>query len=549
MLRGTFQSSKIIRPRWASSKTNSFYMFSTAPRPDTSTPANSSHIDFSNVSKSFGSKSNTELIRSYVVFKSCQVPFLVKNAESLLRKCYKYLGESITSSLLNQTFFGHFCAGENAEDIRPCVKRLENSGVGSILDYAAEADVEEEPVSKASPVPGSTSPTKGPMVQGRTYEYETEEVCDKHTAIFENAIRAVKSVSPTGFAAIKITALGDPKLLERMSIAITELRNLFLRFDEEKTGKITKEQFATAYDKFFVDNNDEFGKQNLFDRIDSDHDGSIDYVEWTNSLVIEDLHKLTSHCRVQGAVANATLTVEERDMVKRMRARLYKLGALAEELGVRVMIDAEHSYFQPALDNLTVDLQKRHNKKYPAVFATYQLYLKDSQRRLFTDLERARKGKYIFATKVVRGAYMVMERQRAAQLGYEDIIYQDIAGTHNNYNDTVSELLHRMANGHHIELMLATHNQQSIEKAVETMKKLNLSPEKGVYFGQLLGMSDHLTFGLGTSGYKAYKYVPYGRVREVMPYLIRRAQENSGMLGGAAHEIKLVKGELSRRIF
>jgi proline dehydrogenase len=485
-----------------------------------------------------------DLIRSYVVFKSCRIPVLVKYSEPILRACYRYLGETITSALLKLTFFGHFCAGVDAEDIRPTVTKLERSGVGSILDYAAEADVEEQPVKSAEAT--NASPTKGPMVQGRTYEFETEEVCDQHAAIFESCIRAVKAVSPTGFAAIKITALGDPKLLERMSTAITELHNLFTKFDVEKKGKVTREQFASAYDKFFVGGED---VQSVFDRMDSDRDGDIDYVEWTNSLVVEDLHQLTSHCRVQAALAKATLTLEEREMVKRMRARVDRLASLAEELGVRVMIDAEHSYFQPAIDNITVDLQKRHNKKYPAVFGTYQLYLRDSQRRLFTDLDRARKGNYKFALKIVRGAYMVMERQRAQQLVYEDIIHHDIEATHRNYNEVVKELLGRISDGQDIEVMLATHNQESIERAVSIMQSTGISPNKGVYFGQLLGMSDHLTFALGKSGYKAYKYVPYGRVKEVMPYLIRRAQENSGMLGGAINEIKLVKSELHRRLF
>lgn len=475
------------------------------------------------------------------------MPWLVENAHSLISYSYKIFGDSITNAVLKKTFFGHFCAGENEDDIRPTVKLLEANGIGSILDYAAESDAAEEESPKKTEVQNVDTivVVKGPLVQSRTYDFTTEAACDKYMSIFENCIRSVKAVSPTGFAAIKVTALGDPALLERMSVAIVELHKLFMKFDSDQTGVVTRDQFTVAYNKFFLGGED---VDVIFDSMDTDKDGDVDYIEWTNNIQIEDLYKLTSLCRVSGALAAATLTEVEREMVKRMRGRLYRLASLAQELGVRVFIDAEHSYFQPAIDNLTVDLQKRYNTTYPAVYGTYQMYLKNSRNRLFTDLERARKGNYKFALKVVRGAYMVMERQRAAAAGLPDIIFPTIEDTHANYNEAVKELLHRIAAGQDVEVMLATHNQASIESAVATMAELKLSPDCGVYFGQLLGMSDHLTYGLGKSGFKAYKYVPYGTVKEVMPYLIRRAQENSGMLGGAVNEINLVKRELSRRL-
>lgn len=466
----------------------------------------------------------------------------MKNAESMLKKSYKIFGESITSGVLKLSFFGHFCAGEDPESIRPTIKRLEVSGVGSILDYAAEADVEDQPSSNAS---GGPPQKEQQLVQSRTYDYTTEQMCDKHLAIFESCIRAVKSVSPSGFAAIKCTALGDPRLLERMSTAIVELHNLFEKFDVDKTGRITKDQFMSAYNQFFTDGADARDK---FEHFDIEKDGFVDYIDWTNSLVIEDLHTLTSKCRQSAALAKATLTPEEREMVKRMRGRLDKLASLAQELGVRVMIDAEHSYFQPAIDNMTVDLQKKYNKTYPAVFGTYQMYLRDSKKRLFLDIDRARKGNYMFAAKLVRGAYMVLERARSASLGLPDIIFPELQGTHDNYNSGVDDILHRIAAGEKIELMLASHNQESVERAVSTMARLGIPPNKGVYFGQLLGMSDHLTFALGRSGYQAYKYVPYGRVHEVMPYLVRRAQENSGLLGGASQDLGLIAAEIRRRL-
>jgi proline dehydrogenase len=244
------------------------------------------------------------------------------------------------------------------------------------------------------------------------------------------------------------------------------------------------------------------------------------------------------------------LDANEVKLVKQMRERIYKLAKLAKDLGVRLMIDAEHTYFQPAIDNITVDLAKKYNNDYPVIFSTYQMYLKDSRQRLKTDIERAKKGNYKFAAKLVRGAYMVLERQRAKDLGYEDPINDTLDATHRNYNGAIKEVLQAMVSSNNqIEIMVASHNQQSVELTLQVMNELGLPPSAGVYFGQLLGMSDHLTFSLGNNGYKAYKYVPYGKINEVMPYLIRRAQENSGALSGAKVEIDMINSEIKRRLF
>lgn len=124
-------------------------------------------------------------------------------------------------------------------------------------------------------------------------------MCDLHLETFEKCIHAVKSVSPTGFAAIKCTALGNPKLLERMSTTIVELRKLFLMFDKSNTGYVTREDFAEAYNKFFTGGS----VDSIFDKIDVDHDGTVDYIEWTNGLPIEDLGDLIKLCREKGPLA------------------------------------------------------------------------------------------------------------------------------------------------------------------------------------------------------------------------------------------------------
>lgn len=228
-----------------------------------------------------------------------------------------------------------------------------------------------------------------------------------------------------------------------------------------------------------------------------------------------------------------------------MYQRVEKIADYAAKKQVRLMIDAEQTYFQPAIDHIVLDLQRRYNKEFPTIFNTYQCYLKDCFPRVQNDLVRAHREGYYFAAKIVRGAYLIMERKRAEKMGYEDPIQPTLEDTHKNYHKVLDLVLQ---NNHLANILVASHNQESIEYAIRKMDLRNIDrKDGGVYFGQLLGMADNLTFNLGRNGYKAYKYVPYGPVQEVVPYLIRRAQENSNILGGAQKERKMIGKELARR--
>jgi proline dehydrogenase len=245
-----------------------------------------------------------------------------------------------------------------------------------------------------------------------------------------------------------------------------------------------------------------------------------------------------------GPFADAALSSEEVTLVENMYERIHTVASLAAEKDVRLMIDAEQTYFQPAIDHATLELQHKHNKVFPTIFGTYQCYLKDTPSRVIADLDRARKYGYLFAAKIVRGAYMKIERDRAAAMGYPSPICDTLQDTHDSFHRVMQYIL----DSKNRNLVVASHNQSSIEIALEYMRKNNIDPATGgVYFAQLLGMADHLTFSLGRNGYKAYKYVPYGPVHEVVPYLIRRAQENGDLIGGSAHkEISMAKHEIFR---
>jgi len=207
----------------------------------TTTTTTRGAMDFADPASAHGSKTTTELLRAIVVLRLCRLPFLVRHSDLLLKLSTKVLGRDTTDGLLRRTFFGHFCAGEDGDDARRVVERLGRDNVGPILDYAAEGD--------APPPP---PPTAALFNQpARVYSYASEVECDRHASIFASCIRSARDISPIpgrGFAAIKITALGDPALLERMSCAIVEIRNLFGKFAVSGTGSIGRDEFERCYE-------------------------------------------------------------------------------------------------------------------------------------------------------------------------------------------------------------------------------------------------------------------------------------------------------------
>eukprot|EP00527_Entomoneis_sp_CCMP2396_P007766 CAMPEP_0198144948 /NCGR_PEP_ID=MMETSP1443-20131203/19786_1 /TAXON_ID=186043 /ORGANISM="Entomoneis sp., Strain CCMP2396" /LENGTH=577 /DNA_ID=CAMNT_0043808447 /DNA_START=83 /DNA_END=1816 /DNA_ORIENTATION=- len=505
--------------------------------------------DFNDFKAAYESKSTGELLRALFCFRVSRVRFLVNNAENLLRISRSVFGGTLTDFVLRNTLFGHFCAGEDEVMIRPVLKSLDSVGIGSILDYAAENDGEPESarVQEFDPAPDS-------IRRVREYDYESERQCDKHVETFVKCINDVQSLGfeKDGYAAIKVTALGNPKLLARMSQAIMEAHRLFEQFDIDKDGTVSREDFETAYNLLFFSDG-ETAMKDIFDQFDPNHTGNVDYISWGMTLSPRDLPKIIANCREVGPLALATPTEEEVELIEAMYERSRVLAREAEKCGTRLLIDAEQVRFQPAIDNLVLDLQQRYNSKdrsdYPIIYNTYQCYLKDAKERLNNDVQRAERFDFHFGAKLVRGAYMESERALAETMGYMSPIQDTVEDTHESYNACIDFLLeHSTKSDQKVELMVASHNQRSIELAIEAMNKYGIDRESStICFAQLFGMTDNLSFNLGKHGYRAYKYVPYGKVHEVMPYLLRRARENSSIVGGAARELCMIKSELRRR--
>lgn len=539
-------------------------------------------LDFSNYESAFKHKSTMELVRAYCIFNLCRFRPLVMHGESLLKVSNSVFGATITNGIVRHSFFNHFCGGEDEVGILPVVHRLRTLGVGGILDYAAEADLEADNTNSGvndTVNEDGVNEIAPDAVVARRYEYRDEMLCDVNRDIFIKCVRAVKDATPNGgFAAIKLTALGNPLLLERMSTCLLEIRRLFKRFtkaahvkdEDENNGKkkvkhiygedcdghLSFEAFKKGFVKYFSTSStsDEEIKW-WFHKFAQKGNGFIDSASWISSLHIEHLEMLIANCKNDGPLKSAALTREELKLMQTMKARFHSVVMIAKEMKVRLMVDAEHSYFQPAIDNYVLEAQKEYNKDFPTVFNTYQCYLKDSYDRLCVDLERANREDFVFGAKLVRGAYMVLERQRAETLGYTSPIHNSLEDTHRNYSDCLGVVLQEMkkkGDGKRnagVNVMVASHNQESCEHTLQLMKEYNIDPATGgVYFGQLLGMADHLTFILGQNGYKSFKYIPYGALDEVIPYLLRRAQENSDMMGGVGKEMGFLRQEIKRRI-
>ncbi len=229
----------------------------------------------------------------------------------------------------------------------------------------------------------------------------------------------------------------------------------------------------------------------------------------------------------------------------KIKMRYHAVCKYAYDNDVHILIDAEESWMQEAADNLIEEMMSKYNKEKVIVFGTLQLYRWDRLDYLKNLHQRAKEYGFFVGMKLVRGAYMEKERERAIEKGYKSPICDSKAATDANYNAVVTYILT------HIEDMAifeGTHNEQSSELLMELIDKYKLKKnDDRIWFGQLYGMSDHISYNLSKNGYNVAKYLPYGPVRDVMPYLIRRAEENTSVAGQTNRELELLKKEKQRR--
>lgn len=253
----------------------------------------------------------------------------------------------------------------------------------------------------------------------------------------------------------------------------------------------------------------------------------------------------TSKSGYEGGVHTEVLTREEKDEWERVVVRMEKIMQAAASKNIGVMVDAEETWIQDPVDALTMQMMKKYNCGQAVVYNTIQLYRHDRLQFLKNTFEVSQKEGFIAGVKLVRGAYMEKERKRAEEKGYPSPIQPDKAASDSDYNKAVEFCVDHLDK---LYTIIASHNEYSNLYATQLLLKKGLPlNHPHIHFSQLYGMSDNITFNLAKAGCSVSKYLPFGPIKDVVPYLMRRAQENSSVSGQTGRELGLIKKELQRR--
>ncbi|XP_023030410.2 proline dehydrogenase slgA isoform X1 [Leptinotarsa decemlineata] len=545
-------------------------------------------ISFQDAKAAFKSKTNFELIRAYVVYTLCSFESLVTHNMKLMKLAKDVLGEKLFILLMKATFYGHFVAGEDQVKIRPTLERLRSFGVKPILDYSVEEDLSQEEAEKLEveasvPEAGDEANVEGSLKQyhvdktfadrrykvqsARTYFYLNEATCERNMETFIRCLEAIADFQETskgatygtGITAIKLTALGRPQLLLQLSEVIMRARQYMTEIVGGEGNVLSHHLKHEDLEAKFEKIQDKESLRKFLKQVTYDKQGVLHLFPWSG--IIDDNQELSTTFRVPDLKSGrmirliTQLSPKEEEMFRNMIRRMNTIVKAAQDMDVRIMVDAEQTYFQPAITRITLEFMRKYNKDKAIVFNTYQCYLRNALSEVATDLEQAKRQNFYFGAKLVRGAYLEQERARAAAMGYPDPTNPSFEATSEMYHNTLTECLRRIkafkekGEDKKIAIMVASHNEDTVRFAIEKMKEFGIEPsDKVICFGQLLAMCDYITFPLGQSGYSAYKYIPYGPVNEVLPYLSRRAHENKGVLKKIQKEKSLLSKEILRRL-
>tara|TARA_B100001057_G_scaffold175916_1_gene176548 strand:- start:6243 stop:7406 length:1164 start_codon:yes stop_codon:yes gene_type:complete len=240
-----------------------------------------------------------------------------------------------------------------------------------------------------------------------------------------------------------------------------------------------------------------------------------------------------------------TLNESEEIQYDKVKERFNKICHLAYIKKVKILVDAEESWIQDAIDQLVLNMMIKYNKEEPIVYNTSQMYRHDRLNYLKNLYRISVDKKFYVGIKLVRGAYIEKESKRAKRNNYLSPICDSKESTDENFDNGANYILSKLDR---FSLFSGTHNEKSIYMIIDNMNSSNISKnDPNIWFGQLYGMSDNITFNLASEGFNVIKYLPYGPIKEVIPYLIRRAEENTSVKGQTSRELELIKTELKRR--
>jgi proline dehydrogenase len=383
-------------------------------------------MNFNNTEIAFSGKSNTDLTRSYWLFKIIGWNWLIKISPVLLKL---FMPLWIPIPIIKATIFKQFCGGESIEECEKTINSLGQHNIKTILDYSVEG-------------------------------IEEEKVFDENVIEALAVIAKATTNSNIPFSVFKPTGFGKFKILQKVN---------------------SKQQ----------------------------------------------------------------LTPTEADEYERLVNRIDKICAAGAKNNVPLFIDAEESWIQDVIDNITLNMMRKYNTEKVIIYNTAQLYRWDRIAYLKELLATAKKENFKIGIKLVRGAYIEKERARAEKMGYKDPMQQTKSDTDKDFNLALRFCIENIST---ISFCCASHNEESNLFLIDLMKKNNIAiNDDRIFFAQLLGMSDHISMNMSQGGYNIAKYVPYGPVKEVTPYLIRRAQENTSVAGQTGRELSLILGEQTRR--
>ena len=526
---------------------------------------------FGNPQEAYEHASTFELLRTLFVLKMCQIQTLTKNGAKLLKASERKFGTFLTyNTFLKWTAYSQFCAGETQQEVKSTLKRLEAVGVGSILDYAAEADCPGVPAAENEGVVPGVSMTE--MVHNKNVVYQFSQAAlnenMKHYLLCVVHGSLMLPKTGVGFAAVKVTGLCDPQLLSRVSALLLSIRQQWVKFftDEAPPSleecrvvvglKISKSSRFASHDvvrkriKQLASTITDAQIDAMLKIWDPTSTGSVDYLVYADTVAQALLR--------EGAFVKSALdpfveqlpclTAPEQKLWEELVQRARSIVATASELKVHVMIDAEQTYFQMAIDHIVRQLQRSFNKQEPIVYNTYQCYLTIMNQRLINDLDRAASEGWNWAGKMVRGAYMDQERATAEKYKYSSPIFATKAGTDGSYAECANRIIEEIEKHptRKMGVLFGTHNQQSLEEISACVRSMK-EHQSNISFAQLLGMADHLTIPLARASFKSFKYVPYGPIKETVAYLLRRGKENSSIMSNTNSEVYLIRRELKRR--
>lgn len=457
------------------------------------------------MNRPFKNTKMSEILKKLFFMKTCKNNIIGKYGPQLVLKNW-----NIVNMIAKKTYFNYFCGGEKLNDIK-LNKTIRNytdeKRIKVILDYCAEKKDNENIKEIMKSIEYSNE-------QNIKHEKRKKRIDTFRTNryINEKYNECLRTDSKIDYVVIKLTSLIEKKTLEKLSKIILNSKK-----NKKNIKYIPKNIKLKNYKTNWTEND-----ENMDEKIILNKDECI--------KLKKDLENINKICK--------TLKNKE------------KRDKFLNKKKIKLLIDAEESTIQPAIDYIAMNFSEKFNdNNEPYIYNTYQLYLIDSNLRLQKDKEYLESKNKSFGCKIVRGAYMKTEEEISKIYNKKNIIFDSIDETHNNFNSIIEYSIEEINKNNNYYIIIATHNEESIEYTCKLMKNKKIKKEDmRIEFAQLHNIADHISNYLANERYNVNKYLPYGDIKKVLPYLSRRMIENNSIMNNSNNELKLAKEEIKHRL-